>query len=132
MLGCKIIVVVLDNRGYGCIERLQIRCGGASFNNMLDDCVPEAGERPSIDFARHAAAMGAEAVHVAGIAELRREMRRARASRRSQLLVIDTTHHRTTADGGAWWDVAVPEVSGRAEVRDALRAYLDHRTRQRR
>jgi 3D-(3,5/4)-trihydroxycyclohexane-1,2-dione acylhydrolase (decyclizing) len=48
------------------------------------------------------------------------------------LLVIDTTHHRTTADGGAWWDVAVPEVSGRAEVRDALRAYLDHRTRQRR
>jgi 3D-(3,5/4)-trihydroxycyclohexane-1,2-dione acylhydrolase (decyclizing) len=30
MLGCKIIVVVLDNRGYGCIERLQIRCGGVS------------------------------------------------------------------------------------------------------
>ncbi|MGC5098486.1 thiamine pyrophosphate-dependent enzyme, partial [Escherichia coli] len=83
----KIIVVVLDNRGYGCIERLQVRCGGASFNNMLDDCVPQGGERSSIDFARHAAAMGAGAVHVGDVQALRREMRRARASRRSQVLV---------------------------------------------
>lgn len=132
LLGRKIIVVVLDNRGYGCIERLQIHCGGASFNNMLDDCVPEGGERSSIDFAQHAAAMGAEAVHVGGIEELRCAMRRARASRRSQVLVIDTTHHRTTADGGAWWDVAVPEVSSRPEVLGARQAYLDHKARQRR
>ncbi|MFG0674942.1 3D-(3,5/4)-trihydroxycyclohexane-1,2-dione acylhydrolase (decyclizing) [Delftia sp. WSY_7] len=132
LLGRKIIVVVLDNRGYGCIERLQIRCGGASFNNMLDDCVPEGGERSSIDFARHAAAMGAEAVHVGGVQELRREMLRARASRRSQVLVIDTTHHRTTADGGAWWEVAVPEVSGRPEVQGARREYLHHKAGQRR
>lgn len=132
LLGRKIIVVVLDNRGYGCIERLQIRCGGASFNNMLDDCVPEGGERSSIDFARHAAAMGAEAVHVGGVQELRREMLRARASRRSQVLVIDTTHHRTSADGGAWWEVAVPEVSGRPEVQGARREYLHHKAGQRR
>lgn len=132
LLGRKIIVVVLDNRGYGCIERLQVRCGGASFNNMLDDCVPEGGERSSIDFARHATAMGAEAVHVGGVQELRREMLRARASRRSQVLVIDTTHHRTSADGGAWWEVAVPEVSGRPEVQGARREYLHHKAGQRR
>lgn len=132
LLGRKIIVVVLDNRGYGCIERLQVRCGGASFNNMLDDCVPQGGERSSIDFARHAAAMGAEAVHVGDVQELRREMLRARASRRSQVLVIDTTHHRTTADGGAWWDVAVPEVSGRPEVQGARREYLHHKAGQQR
>lgn len=132
LLGRKIIVLVLDNRGYGCIERLQIRCGGASFNNMLDDCVPEGGERSTIDFARHAAAMGAEAVHVGGVQELRREMLRARASRRSQVLVIDTTHQRTTADGGAWWDVAVPEVSSRPEVQGARREYLHHKAGQRR
>src|SRR5471032_2837645 len=43
MLGAKLIVVVLDNRGYGCIQRLQEACGGASFNNLLDDCMTEAG-----------------------------------------------------------------------------------------
>ena len=35
-LGLKLIVVVLDNRGFGCIDRLQRATGGASFNNLLD------------------------------------------------------------------------------------------------
>ena len=30
-------VVLTDNRGYGCINRLQIECGGAEFNNMYKD-----------------------------------------------------------------------------------------------
>ncbi|RQS65231.1 3D-(3,5/4)-trihydroxycyclohexane-1,2-dione acylhydrolase (decyclizing) [Burkholderia sp. Bp8963] len=132
MLGRKIIVVILDNRGYGCIERLQLKCGGASFNNMLDDCVPEGGARSTIDFAMHARAMGAEAVHVRDVAELRHELRRARAATTSQVLVIDTTHHRTTDDGGAWWEVAVPQVSARPDVERAHRDYLDEKTRQRR
>lgn len=131
MLGKKLIVVILDNRGYGCIERLQGRCGGVSFNNMLDDCVPPEGMRPAIDFAMHARAMGAQAVHVSDVEQLRREMTRARAAAHSQVLVIDTTHHRTTEDGGAWWEVAVPEVSTRPEVADAHRDYLAAKTRQR-
>jgi 3D-(3,5/4)-trihydroxycyclohexane-1,2-dione acylhydrolase (decyclizing) len=68
LLGKKIIVVVLDNRGYGCIERLQVNTGNASFNNMLDDCVPEGGARSTIDFAMNARSMGAHAVHVASVA----------------------------------------------------------------
>ncbi len=71
-------------------------------------------------------------MHVGGVQELRREMLRARASRRSQVLVIDTTHRRTTADGGAWWEVAVPEVSARPEVQGARREYLHHKAGQRR
>ncbi len=39
MLGKKLVIVVLDNRGYGCINRLQQACGGAAFNNLFDDCV---------------------------------------------------------------------------------------------
>ncbi|MEY2894093.1 MAG: hypothetical protein RJA98_4001 [Pseudomonadota bacterium] len=131
MLGQKITVVLLDNRGYGCIERLQVKSGGASFNNMLDDCIPEGGEASSIDFAMHARAMGAEAVHVKNVAELKTEMARARASKRSQMLVIDTTHHRTTGDGGSWWEVAIPEVSVRAEVIDARSAYVEAKKKQR-
>jgi len=130
LLGRKIIVVLLDNRGYGCIERLQVKSGGASFNNMLDDCIAEGGAPSTIDFALNARSLGAEAVHVRDVAELRREMVRARAATQSQMLVIDTTHHRTTADGGAWWEVAIPEVSARPEVEAAQRAYLDAKARQ--
>jgi hypothetical protein len=37
MLGLKLTVVVLDNRGFGCINRLQQATGGAPFNNLLAD-----------------------------------------------------------------------------------------------
>src|SRR6218665_1886374 len=74
LLGRKIIVVILDNRGYGCIERLQIGSGGASVHNMLDDCVPEGGARSAIDFAMHGRSMGADAVHVRDTEELRSEL----------------------------------------------------------
>ncbi len=119
LLGHKLIVVVLDNRGYGCIERLQLKTGNASFNNMLDDCVPAGGARSTIDFALNARSLGAEAVHVADIAALKAALVAARAARSTQVIVIDTTHQRVTADGGCWWEVGIPEVSARAEVRAA-------------
>jgi 3D-(3,5/4)-trihydroxycyclohexane-1,2-dione acylhydrolase (decyclizing) len=131
MLGRKLIVVLLDNRGYGCIHRLQRATGGARFNNLLDDCVPEGGEASRIDFAGHARAMGADAVHVKDIAELKSAMQKARAARRTQVLVIDTTPERTTDDGGCWWEVAVPEVSGRREVNEAEAAYRAAKQQQR-
>ena len=131
MLGHKLIVVVLDNRGYGCIERLQVNSGGVGFNNMLDDCVPEGGARSTIDFAMNARSLGANAVHVAGIAELKAAMAAARAATTTQVIVIDTTHERITTEGGCWWEVGIPEVSSRAEVRNARAGYDDAKTRQR-
>lgn len=131
LLGHKLIVVVLDNRGYGCIERLQLHTGNASFNNMLDDCIGEGGEASRIDFALHARAMGADAVHVQNVAELKAAMVRARAARRSQVLVIDTTHTRTTREGGCWWEVGVPEVSERAAVSTAHAGFVAAKESQR-
>lgn len=123
MLGHKLIIVVLDNRGYGCIHRLQQACGGAPFNNMFEDCVHGADGVPELDFAAHARALGAEAEHVTSIAELEQALQRARAARRTYLIAIDTDHRRTTEAGGSWWEVAVPEVSDRAAVNAARRAY---------
>ncbi len=131
MLGRKLIIVVLDNRGYGCIQRLQLASGGTRFNNLLSDCVPEGGVDLQVDFAAHARALGAEAVHVANVAELKAAMQKARAATRTQVIVIDTTHTRTTDDGGCWWEVSIPEVSQRSEVDAAHRRYLDGKSNQR-
>jgi 3D-(3,5/4)-trihydroxycyclohexane-1,2-dione acylhydrolase (decyclizing) len=131
MLGRKLIVVVLDNRGYGCIQRLQAACGGASFNNLLDDCVTERGADVRIDFAAHAAALGADSVHVPDVAALHVAMVRARAATKTQVIVIDTTHERTTDDGGCWWEVAVPQASERPAVDAAAAAAREAKRAQR-
>ncbi|SEP07271.1 3D-(3,5/4)-trihydroxycyclohexane-1,2-dione acylhydrolase (decyclizing) [Luteibacter sp. UNC138MFCol5.1] len=123
MLDAKLIIVLLDNRGYGCINRLQQATGGAPFNNMFDDCVQGRHGAPMIDFAAHARSLGAIAEHVADIAGLEHALERARAADRTYLISIDTDHTRTTAEGGVWWDVAVPEVSTRQGVRDARTDY---------
>jgi 3D-(3,5/4)-trihydroxycyclohexane-1,2-dione acylhydrolase (decyclizing) len=126
MLGLKIIVVVLDNRGFGCIQRLQLASGSPRFNNLLEDC----GAPVAIDFAAHARSLGADAVHVSDVPSLKAAMRAARTATTTQVIVIDTTPWRTTDDGGAWWEVAIPEVSPRAEVADALAKYRAGKTRQ--
>ena len=131
MLGQKLIVIVLDNRGFGCINRLQQACGGAPFNNMLDDCLHGSDDAPAIDFAAHARAMGAQAEHVRSIAELEQALPRARASTCTYLIAIDTDHRRTTEAGGCWWEVAVPEVSECEAVRAARRDYEQAKERQR-
>lgn len=123
MLGAKLIVVVLDNRGYGCINRLQQAVGSAPFNNLLDDCLHGPQGAPPIDFAAHARALGAQAEHVANIGEFEAAMQRARAAASTYLICIDTDPARTTEDGGCWWEVAVPEVSPRPAVRDARGRY---------
>jgi 3D-(3,5/4)-trihydroxycyclohexane-1,2-dione acylhydrolase (decyclizing) len=123
MLGAKIIVVLLDNRGYGCINRLQQACGGAPFNNMIEDCRQGPEGAPKIDFAMHARSLGASAEHVANIDELETAMQRARASTRSYLISIDTDAAHPTEEGGWWWEVAVPEVSSREAVRSARADY---------
>jgi 3D-(3,5/4)-trihydroxycyclohexane-1,2-dione acylhydrolase (decyclizing) len=123
MLDKKLNIVVLDNGGFGCIERLQRSCGGASFNNLLPG-------GPRVDFARHAASLGANSRKVASLAELEAALPEIRAQRRTSIVVIATDPAASTAAGGAWWDVGVPEVSGRPEVAAARAAYDVARTRQ--
>ncbi|MBT54124.1 MAG: 3D-(3,5/4)-trihydroxycyclohexane-1,2-dione acylhydrolase (decyclizing) [Mameliella sp.] len=121
MMGIKFTLVLTDNRGFGCINRLQMGTGGAEFNNLLDHAVHE---HPSnIDFAAHAASMGAAAVHVSSIAELEDALARAKDATGPFVIVIDTDPYPSTPHGGSWWEVAVPEVSTRAEVQDARKEY---------
>jgi 3D-(3,5/4)-trihydroxycyclohexane-1,2-dione acylhydrolase (decyclizing) len=121
MLGLKLTIVVNDNRGFGCINRLQKATGGAPFNNLLRDARHE--RLPEVDFVAHAAAMGANAVKVASIAELEAAFKAARKSTDVEVIVIDTDPLPSTDAGGAWWEVAVPEVSARKEVAAARAGY---------
>ncbi|MER8763872.1 3D-(3,5/4)-trihydroxycyclohexane-1,2-dione acylhydrolase (decyclizing) [Mesorhizobium sp. M0898] len=121
MLGLKLTIVLLDNRGYGCINRLQMATGGANFNNLLKDARHET--LPEIDFAAHAASMGAIAEKVPSVAGLETALAQAKKNTRTTVLVIDTDPLVSTEAGGSWWDVAVPEVSARPQVNAARKKY---------
>ncbi|WP_317205037.1 3D-(3,5/4)-trihydroxycyclohexane-1,2-dione acylhydrolase (decyclizing) [Janthinobacterium sp.] len=131
MLGKKLIIVVLDNRGYGCINRLQQACGNAPFNNMFDDCLQGEQGAPHIDFAMHAKSLGAHGENVKTIAELEAALQRARGADATYVVCIDTDPTRTTSEGGCWWEVAVPEVSEREQVRAARTRYEQGKQGQR-
>jgi 3D-(3,5/4)-trihydroxycyclohexane-1,2-dione acylhydrolase (decyclizing) len=123
MLGLKLTIVVLDNRGYACINRLQQACGGEPFNNLLQNCHTVEAGAPKTDFAAHAKALGAASEKVACLAELEAALVRARASDKTYVIAIDTDPMPSTQAGGAWWDVAVPEVSTRNTVTNAEHQY---------
>lgn len=130
MLGKKIIAVVLDNRGFGCINRLQQAGGGAGFNNLLEDCFSVAEGAPKTDFAAHAKALGANSEKVANIAELEQALIRAKNSSISYVITLDTDPLKTTEEGGHWWDVALAEVSERKQVNDARKEYEQRKAKQ--
>jgi 3D-(3,5/4)-trihydroxycyclohexane-1,2-dione acylhydrolase (decyclizing) len=122
MMGIRMTIVVLDNAGFGCINRLQMATGGANFNNLFRDTYHM--ELPNVDFAAHAAAMGAKAKKVGSVSELETALRETEGAAGVQVFVIDTDPLITTEAGGHWWDVAVPEVSDRPSVNAARDAYV--------
>jgi 3D-(3,5/4)-trihydroxycyclohexane-1,2-dione acylhydrolase (decyclizing) len=121
MMGVSFTVIVTDNRGFGCINRLQMGTGGAEFNNLLKDAVHETPS--AIDFAAHAASMGATSVKVSSISELEEALSKRGDIAGPYVIVIDTDPYPSTPHGGSWWEVGVPEVSVRSEVNDAWEAY---------
>ena len=123
-LGAKLTIVLLDNRGYGCINRLQRGTGGAPFNNLLDDSAP------AVDFTAHARSLGADAVKVETLAALTAALTKAKRARKTQVIVIDTDPMISTQDGGAWWDVPVSDAPRDAKTRQARIRYEQARKRQ--
>ncbi len=103
MMGIKITVVLTDNRGYGCINRLQMATGGAEFNNLLDHTTHVNAS--NIDFAAHARSMGADSKRSALSANLKMRWPKRATARAPQLSSSIPTlirHLKPAAGGGTW------------------------------
>ena len=92
MLKKKLNIVVLDNLGFGCIERLQSNCGGASFNNLFAD---DSG----VDISAHSASLGAISRKARSLAELEAALPEMQAERRTSVIVIATDPLTSTSAG---------------------------------
>ncbi len=129
MAGHKLIIVVCDNGGFAVIDRLQRNTGNDSFNNLLSDC--RRVREVQVDFAAHARALGAIGEQVQSIAELDDALARARAADRTTVICIGVDKYGWSPNG-AWWEVGVPEVSGKQTVLAAAARWQESRAKQRR
>ena len=116
MMGVSFTVIVTDNRGFGCINRLQMGTGGAEFNNLLKDAVHETPS--AIDFAAHAASMGATSVKVSSISELEEALAKRFDIKGPYVIVIDRSlsTHRMVVPGG----VVPGSVRSEVNIRKAI------------
>ncbi len=128
MTGHKVIFMVLDNGGFAVINRLQVNTGGAEFNNLLRTARHERYFH--VDFVKHLEAMGAIAERVESLDDLPAAWERAKAADRSYAIVMDIDEY-TWTEGGAWWEVGIPEVSDREQVRVARAEWEAEKKHQR-
>ncbi len=119
--GHKMIVIICDNGGFAIINRLQNFKGGESYNNLIKDS--NVQRVFSVDFAKHAEAMGALSRKVASLTEMEQALDWAKTTDRTTVIVIDSDAFIFTP-GDAMWDVGVPTVSKRSQVNEA-RKYQD-------
>ncbi len=129
--GHKMIVIVCDNGGYAVISRLQQFKGVPGFNNLLKDCrITDKANPLHVDFAAHAASMGAASRHVESLSDLAAAMDWAKGNDRTTVISIATDAY-SWVPGDADWDVGVPEVSTREFVQKARESQIVIRAKQR-
>jgi 3D-(3,5/4)-trihydroxycyclohexane-1,2-dione acylhydrolase (decyclizing) len=133
--GVKIIVVLVDNHGFGSIGSLSRSVGSKGFGTKLRFRSTATGqldgETFQVDYAANARSMGAHAEKVATIAELKDALEKAKARERTSVIVIETDPAVGVPGYESWWDVAVAEVSEMESVREARVHYVEARKRER-
>ncbi|MDR3725032.1 MAG: 3D-(3,5/4)-trihydroxycyclohexane-1,2-dione acylhydrolase (decyclizing) [Terracidiphilus sp.] len=133
--GMKIIVVLVDNHGFGSIGSLSHSVGSEGFGTKLRFRSTATGqldgETFQVDYAANARSMGAHAEKVATIAELKDALEKAKARKRTSVIVIETDPAVGVPGYESWWDVAVAEVSEMESVREARVHYVEARKRER-
>ena len=129
----KITIVILDNRGFGCIENLSQAVGCGGFGTQFRERTETGqmdGDRLQADFVANAKSLGAHAVKVNDLAELRAAVAASRSQDRTSVIVIQTTNV-WAPRYDAWFDCAVAEVSELSSVEHARSAYDTARKRER-
>ena len=133
--GRKLVVVLLDNGGYGCIRGLQMANGTPSFGNELRarDTATGRLDGPTVpvDFVRNAESLGALASFARTEDELRSALEAAKAADRTTLIAVPVPFDPSVPGFESWWDVPVAEVSSRPDVQAARADYVERRKRQR-
>jgi 3D-(3,5/4)-trihydroxycyclohexane-1,2-dione acylhydrolase (decyclizing) len=131
----KIIIVLVDNKGFASIGSLSRSLGmdGFGTNNACRSASTGQldGEHFHVDYIANARSLGAHACKAVTLQEFREALEQAKSSDRTSMIVVESDPSVDVPNYESWWDVAVPEVSTMDSVREARARYEDARKRQR-
>ncbi|HET8607331.1 MAG TPA: 3D-(3,5/4)-trihydroxycyclohexane-1,2-dione acylhydrolase (decyclizing) [Gaiellaceae bacterium] len=112
--GLKLVIVLVDSRGFKSIGSLSESVGAQRFGT-------ERGLE--LNLAANAASLGAHVLRAETVAELRAALEAAKAEERTTVVAVAVDRDEGVPSYESWWDVPVAEVSAVASVRAARERY---------
>lgn len=133
--GLKLIVVVVDNKGYSSVGRVSEQVGAEGFGchyRYRGASGAYDGPEMQLDFVKMCQGMGAKALEVKTLDELRSALADARAGTETVCIVVQTDwHERVRGYANSWWEMATPVVSEMPAVSAAREEFDRNKGRQR-
>jgi 3D-(3,5/4)-trihydroxycyclohexane-1,2-dione acylhydrolase (decyclizing) len=139
--GIKLVIVLVDNHGFNSIGSLSRSLGTDGFGTQYRfrtsgsiglDSEPAPGAVLPIDLAANAASLGADAVRVGGIDELRDALAKAKQATRTSVICIEVDRYEGVPAYESWWDVPVAEVATVDAVKAARESYEKSKEKEQR
>lgn len=140
-----IVVVLIDNHGYGSIGALSRSLGQAGFGTHYraresraqvtdslsgEGPVGDSGPLP-VDLAANAESLGAEVIRAGSMDELRAALAANRNPDHPVVIFTETDRYQGVPDFESWWEVPPAEVSRDSAVAEAREAWEEMRRKQR-
>jgi 3D-(3,5/4)-trihydroxycyclohexane-1,2-dione acylhydrolase (decyclizing) len=133
--GRKIIVVVLDNAGFHCIDNLQNSQGIVHFGNEWKTRDEASGrlEGPpvQVDYAKNGESWGALGLRARTPEELASAVKEALAARGPVVIDVKVGAKTMTHGYESWWRVGTAQVSANPEVEKAAKEMVAETARAR-
>jgi 3D-(3,5/4)-trihydroxycyclohexane-1,2-dione acylhydrolase (decyclizing) len=135
--GVKLIIILINNQGYGSIGGLSRSLGIKGFGTRYlfrdeqtgilpdDTYTPsDAAERQlPVDLAANAQSLGAHVIKTQNVRDLKVALSEAKLQDRTTLIYIETDRYAGVPGYESWWDVPVAEVSNGEEVQKIREKY---------
>ncbi|MFO7323023.1 MAG: 3D-(3,5/4)-trihydroxycyclohexane-1,2-dione acylhydrolase (decyclizing) [Chloroflexota bacterium] len=132
--GIKLIIVIVDNHGFASIGGLSKSIGSDGFGTKYRYRTESGdldGDTLPIDFAAHAASMGAHVIKANNRDELADAIEQAKKMDKTVAIVVETDRRQRVPGYESWWDVAIAEVSENPEVQQRRAEYEQDKKRER-
>jgi 3D-(3,5/4)-trihydroxycyclohexane-1,2-dione acylhydrolase (decyclizing) len=133
--GLKLIIVIVDNKGFSSVGRVSEQVGAEGFGCHYRLRGPSGaydGLEMRLDFVKMCQGMGAKALEVTTIDELGSALADARAGTDTVCVVIQTDwDERVDGYANSWWEMATPQASDMPAVNAAREEFDRNKGRQR-
>jgi 3D-(3,5/4)-trihydroxycyclohexane-1,2-dione acylhydrolase (decyclizing) len=125
--GIKLVIVLVQNHGFGSIGALSESVGSQRFGTAYRYRNPETGLLDGgylpVDLAANAESLGADVLRATTVAELRVALAKARAADRTTAVYVETDPLAPVPSSESWWDVPVAATSTLQSTAHARSAY---------